>query len=160
MEKLYKDFLKYFSVEEIVSDELFSQHGHKGSNFILSHFDPRLLEVMVWVRTTLDLPITINNWKWGGSFSQRGLRDNLQELVERQTGRGRVYLSGHVLGMAFDFDVKGMTAYGVRDWLLKHSEDCPHYIRLENKLNGKQISWVHLDVKYDPKNPKVYLFNI
>lgn len=160
MKDLYDRFLKYFSVKEIVSDEVFEQYGGRGDYFILSHFDPRLLEVMVWLREALAKPITINNWGWGGSLSQRGLRDNLQDLVQKRTKKGRAYLSGHALGMAFDFDVEGLTAEGVRGWLVKESENCPHPIRLENKLNGKQISWVHLDVKYDPKNPKVYLFNI
>lgn len=157
---LYDDFLQYFDVEEIVSDEFFKQHGHRGPYFALSHFDPRLLEVMLWVRTSLKKKITINNWKWGGRFSQRGLRDNLQQLVKSATAKQRVYLSGHVLAMAFDFDVDGMTAEEVRYWLVQNAAACPHPIRLERKLNGKQISWVHLDVKADPKNSHVYEFDI
>ena len=160
MKELYDKFLEYFDVEEIVSDELMTQHGAKGNYFILSHFDPRLLEVMVWIRESLNKPITINNWKWGGPFSQRGLRDNVQTLVQNNTKRNRVYLSGHVLGLAFDFDVEGMTAIEVREWLVANASLCPHPIRLERNLKGKPISWVHLDVKNDPKNSKVYLFDV
>jgi hypothetical protein len=74
--------------------------------------------------------------------------------------KGRMYLSAHVMGRAIDFDVKGMTAEQVRLWLVEVEDILPYKIRLENKMNGKQISWVHLDVYWNEKNNHVYLFNI
>jgi hypothetical protein len=66
----------------------------------------------------------------------------------------KIYLSGHVLGMAVDFDVKGMKAKDVRLWLIEHKSELPYKIRLE-----KNVNWVHLDVEDEPDNNKVYLFN-
>lgn len=154
---LYDKFLEFFDIEEIVSPLCYNTYKHKGPYFFLSHFDPRLLQTMLVIRTLIGKPITINNWKWGGNFDERGLRDNLTDLVKKQKS---VYLSGHVLAMAFDFDVEGMTAEEVRQWLQDNAHILPYRIRLEHKIKGKPITWVHLDVKDEPKNPKVYLFNI
>lgn len=157
MKNLYDKFLKYFRVEEILSPQAYEAFKGYSNYFILSRFDPRLLEVMVFIREELDQPIRINDWLWGGPFQERGWRDHLTRIVKNKT---KVYFSGHVLGMAFDFDVEDMTAVEVRNWLVKNADRLPHKIRLENLLNGKPISWVHLDVCNEPKNPKVYLFDI
>ena len=71
-----------------------------------------------------------------------------------------MYLSAHVMGKAIDFDVKGMKATEVRDWVEENQDIFPYKIRLENKMNGKPIRWSHLDVYYSRKNPKVYKFNV
>jgi len=157
MNKLYDDFLEYFDVREIVSKDVFKKFKERGDYFFLSRFDPRLLEVMVFVRKDLGRSITINNWIFGGDLHQRGLRENTSEIVSNKT---TPYLSAHVLGKAFDFNVEGMSSSHVREYLMSISELLPYKIRLENKLNGKEISWVHLDVCDEPKNPKVYLFNV
>lgn len=155
--KIYDDFLKYFDTKEIVSESVYNKFKERGDYFFLSRFDIRLLEVMTFIREDLGKPITINNWKYGGNLHQRGLRENTSQIV---SSKKSPYLSGHVLSMAFDFDVKGISAPFIREYLMSVSELLPCKIRLENKLNGDPISWVHLDVCDEPKNPKVYLFNV
>lgn len=157
---LYDYFLSYFDVEEIVSPQLFERFKHHGDYFFLSRFDIRLLKTMVVIREALDLPITINNWKWGGRFDERGFRDTSTPMVQTKSKNDIPWFSGHVVTMAFDFDVEGMTANQVRRWLKDNKSILPCKIRLERKLNGDYISWVHLDVIDEPKNPKVYEFDI
>ena len=70
------------------------------------------------------------------------------------------FLSIRMLHTMLDFDVKGMEAYKVRLWLKDNYDKLPYSIRLENEMNGKQISWVHLDTYSNINNPKVYLFNV
>ena len=65
--------------------------------------------------------------------------------------KGIVYVSPHILGKAFDFDVQGMTAGEVRLWLAYNKDKLPYHIRLENYVN-----WVHMDVE-DTGHP-VYIF--
>ncbi len=154
---LYDRFLRYFKIQEIVSPQCYQDWKHKGAYFFLSRFDPRLLETMVFTREKLGKKITINDWLWGGDFDERGLRDNLTAIVQ---GKHITYLSGHALSMAFDFDVEDMTASAVREWLIEMADELPYKIRLECRLNGKLILWVHLDVIDEPKNPKVYCFNV
>ena len=144
---------KYFDIRELVDKQTFERFGEKAWMF----FDPRLLDTILFIREALDKPITANNWSFGGNLSQRGLRTNLSPLVRNKRG---LYLSAHRQGMALDFDVQGMKAYEVRDWLEENADALPHKIRLENEMKGVQISWVHLDTFDYISNPKVYRFNI
>jgi hypothetical protein len=77
----------------------------------------------------------INNYKKGRT--QRGLRCNICALVK---GRATVYLSQHVFGNAWDFDVDGMTAEQARQEIKKKAHLFPGQIRLE-----KDKTWVHID---------------
>lgn len=111
--------------------------------------DDRLIETLDIVRERiLGVPVTVNNWRQGGSFSQRGLRCNCCQLVKSKIAP---YLSAHVLGKAIDFDAKGMTANEVRAAIIKAQLLLPYPVRLETG-----VSWVHLDV-YDGGS-KVTLF--
>jgi hypothetical protein len=155
-EKIYEDIKKFFLIEEFVSPKVYKKHGERAWKFLC----PRLLHTILIIRKEIGKPITINNWHTGGSFKQRGLRSNLGYIFLSKFKKGILYLSGHVLGVAVDFDVKGMTAQQVRVWLVQNQDILPYKIRLENKLKGKPISWVHLDMLWEKKNPHVYLFNI
>lgn len=147
----------YFKIEELVDKATVNKYGQVRC---WSFFDPRLLENLYWVRKAINSPITANNWLFGGSFTQRGLRTNLSSIVKNKTLNGRLYLSAHVRGAAVDFDVKGMEAEEVRNWLVANQANLPHPIRLEHKKNGTPISWVHMDVDHIEENPKVYLFDV
>lgn len=138
---------EHFDIEELVSPEVFKKYGVKAWMF----FDPRLLITIDWIRKELGLPMIINNWVWGGPFTQRGLRENTSRIVAEKTEAGKIYLSGHVLAMAVDFDVEGMEAEDVRQWLVERQYDLPFPIRLETG-----VSWCHLDVM--GTGVKVYLF--
>lgn len=155
-EEILQEIKEYFCIEEFVSEKVFKIHGENAWQFI----SPRLLHTMLIIRKELDSSITINNWKWGGRFDERGLRENVCDIVSKKTKEDKLYLSGHTMGRAVDFDVKGMKASTVRSWLKNNADLLPCKIRLENEMNGKQISWVHLDVFSNKRLPKVYLFNI
>ena len=94
----------------------------------------------------LGLPIYVNNWSRGGSLSQRGLRCNLCQLVKDKTDSDKLYMSAHSQGMGIDFDINGMSAKQVRNWIKEHQEELPHPIRVEEDVN-----WVHIDVRSDGK---------
>lgn len=147
---------KYFETHELVGPHTHKKHGRRAWKF----FSTDLLHALLIVREGIGKPITINNWYWGGKFSQRGLRSNLQNLVRQMFLSFKLYLSGHVLGEAVDFDVEGMTAEEVRQWIIDHEYLFPMQIRLEHKKNGKPIKWTHMDVIQEEHNPQVYLFNV
>lgn len=142
---LYKP--KNFGLKELVCSEVYNKYGETAWEF----FDPRLLETLDWLRETLKRKIYINNWSVGGNYSQRGLRCNICDLVKAKTVKNQIYMSSHVLGKAIDFDVEGMTAQEVRDWILVHQSDLPYSICLED-----EVSWVHLDMR--DKGTRVYVF--
>lgn len=150
-EQILKDFKKDFGLDEIVDEATYIKYGKTAWQF----FDLRLLATMVVIRESIGKPITINNWNRG--LQQRGLRHNRSKMVIKKKG---IYLSAHMLGKAFDFDVQGMTAVEVREWLVENQDALPYKIRLENLMRNTPISWVHLDVISNTDNPKVYLFNV
>lgn len=148
-----KTIKDYFSIKELVDEEVFNRFGDRAWQFL----DPLTLECLFIIRHNLKKSITVNNWAWGGSFSQRGLRHNNSPVVKKKT---KAYLSAHTMGKAFDFDVKGMTATEVRQWIVDNADLFPCQIRLERKFNRKEISWVHLDTFQNESNPKIYLFDV
>ena len=150
MSKTIKD---YFSIKELVDEEVFNRFGNSAWKFL----DKDLLECLFIIRHNLRKPITVNNWAWGGQFSQRGLRHNNSPMVKKKT---KAYLSAHCLGKAVDFDVEGMTAIEVREWIVNNADLFPCQIRLERNFKGKPVSWLHLDSIQDETKPKVYLFDV
>ena len=144
---------KYFSIKELVDQEVHQLHGESAWRFI----DTQLLECLLIIRECIGQPITVNNWTSKGRFSQRGLRHNQSPMVVR---KNRPYLSAHMFGKAVDFDVRGMEAEEVRDWIKLNIDRFPCKIRLEHKKNGVPINWVHLDVIQDERNDKLKLFNV
>ena len=142
--------MKYFKTEEFVSRVVYGKFGNSAIKFI----DVDIIIVLTIIRETLDKPITINDWLWNGKFQQRGLRSNIDGIPSRMTKQGKLYLSAHVLGKAVDFDVEGMTALEVRNWIVNNADLFPCKIRLE-----KGVNWVHLDIIDEDKNPKIYKFN-
>jgi len=149
---------KYFGIFELVDKKVYNTFGETSWQF----FDTDTLHVLLVIREGIGKPIDINNWKWNGQYQERGLRTNIGYITKKKTLKGKLYLSGHVLGKAFDFKIQGMNSDDVRKWIVDHQDIIPCKVRLENmKLStGKTISWVHVDTKFLDKNPKVYLFNI
>ena len=137
---------KYFGIHELVGSRTFKKYGDRAWRF----FGTNALHALLIVRENIDAPITVNS----GNREQRGLRTNIQPLVRDKAERNQLYISAHILGRAFDFDVKDMTAEQVRDWIVENEELFPFKIRLEDG-----VSWVHMDDIDEEKNPKVYLFN-
>ena len=135
-----------FILRELVCPDVFTKYGSMAWNF----FDPRLLLTIDRIRYKFNKPIIINNWHLGGPFTQRGLRCLLCAEVKKRYDT--LYMSGHLIGKAVDFDVQGLVAEEVREFIIKNKSIWPYPIRLE-----KDVSWVHLDL-YD-MGEKVYLFN-
>jgi hypothetical protein len=98
------------------------------------------------LRNKFGVPITVNNYYKGGSFSQRGFRDDLQI--------GAI-LSQHRYGRACDFDIHGITAEHFRD-MVKNNEltnELKYITRIE-----EGVPWVHLDCA-GINSEKIVFFN-
>lgn len=140
-----------FDIQELVCPHIYNRHGEKAWDML----DENLLKVLIWIREKLGKPIYVNNWNYKqGTLSQRGMRCNCCQLVKDKTAKGIPYVSAHVLGKAVDFDVKGMTAQEVRDWIYENRQRLPHPVRLEDG-----VTWVHLDVRSDKWSSMVEYFN-
>lgn len=132
---------KHFDVRELVSKDVYNAMGQNAWKL----FDTRLLETLYVLRNNiLMVPMVINTWKAGGSYSQRGFRENISEIVKQKTAQGKIYLSAHCMGMGVDFHSTKMSADECRKIIAANAKELPYSIRLEN---GKDApTWVHLDV--------------
>lgn len=130
---------KYFKIQELVSKKVYNRYGENAWMFI----DTKLIKVLDTLREHFNRPITINNWMWGGTLEQRGLRTNLDELVKKKTEKGTLYISQHILGKAADLNVKGLTAEQVYEEILKNKDKFYLISRIENI--DSTPTWVHID---------------
>lgn len=154
MKQLIKE---YFDLEELICPHVSASFGERAWPFL----DNRLLETIYIIRKGIDAPMYVNNWSYGGNFSQRGLRCNICDLVKAKTEADKVYMTAHGQGEAVDFHVKGMTANEVRLWIIKNQVLLPYPIRLEvgfnprglteaqirQKIATDTMNWVHLDLR-------------
>jgi len=141
---------KHFKIYEFVSPEVYKTFGDKAWQFI----DPRLIETMDFFRDVFGRPITINDWWWNGKFTQRGLRENICEIVKNKTLKDQLYLSAHLLGMGADWDLEGYDAKFTRMEIVNLSPSLPHPIRIE-----KNVDWIHTDVMVYKQKRNIYFFN-
>ena len=155
-EKIIIELKKYFRVQELVGKYTYKRHKDRSWKF----FSTEALHMLLILRVNIDRPITINTWHLGGKLSQRGLRSNLSNIFRQMFKSQKLYLSGHVLGEAFDLDVKTMSPREVRNWIQINKNLFPFKIRLEHLKGGKEINWVHIDCIQESHNPEVYLFNV
>jgi hypothetical protein len=170
---------KHFQLYELVCPHIYFRDGERAWGYL----DEKQMIVMDWVREELGV-VEVNNWyqKYldslfiryirdsisnnkplfvfnepkpeDGLLYQRGLRCNICGLSYAKTQAGIIYVSGHFLGKADDYNVSGMTADKVRLYLLQHQEKIPFPIRIE-----KGTSWVHSDTEDNLTGEKVVLFN-
>lgn len=127
--------MKYFGIKELVCPHVYERWGEKAWQFL----DEKMLANLEFIREGIGKPIIVNNWAKGGNYSQRGLRCCVCALVREKASLEKPYLSDHVLARGVDFNVVGMTAQEVRDWIEEHKDELPYKIRIE-----KDVNWVHL----------------
>ena len=133
-------FQQYFDLREVVSKQVYERYGQQAWQF----FDPRLLEVVVWLRKSMGIPLVCNNWASGGKFDERGFRSNLDPLVSEKTKKGILYCSSHSRGQGIDLSSGRAAAPTIRQWIRLHKEELPYPIRLESDKSAP--TWVHIDV--------------
>lgn len=143
---------EYFKIQELVCKHTYNTFKDNSWQFL----DTEILHTLLVLRTQiLKVPMVINDYIFGGTNTQRGLRCNICPLVKTKTQRNQIYLSAHCNGAAFDvvFGAKtGMTAAKARDLIKRNQHLLPYNVRIE-----KDVTWLHID-SYD-KGVKVYEFN-
>lgn len=139
----------YFELPELCCPDVFKFYGQTAWQF----FDSRLLITIDLLRQKLNKVITVNNWHEGGQFDERGFRCIKCDLVKKAIADNKMYVSPHMTGQAIDFDVQGLLAEEVRQWIVKNQNLWPYHLRLE-----AGVGWVHMDTR-EVDERKVVLFN-
>ena len=148
-EQILTDIKKFFTISELVCDHTFNRYGEAAWKFLDTNYLHALLIIR---RDILKRPMVCNS----RTAKQRGLRCNCCTIVKN---KNTIYLTPHGFGKAGDFSVDGMTASEARELIKKNADLLPCKVRLEKwDSSGKEISWLHIDVFDEEKNPKVYEF--
>lgn len=128
-----------FHIKELVCQHCYNKFKEKAWQFLSTE----LLSTLYVLRYIIfNKPITVNTWHKGGSFTQRGLRCNMCQLVK---DKKQVYISAHMLGNAIDFNVEDLTYTEVNQVIKDNVDKFEYPIRLESNTNG----WSHIDT-YQP----------
>ena len=114
---------KYFTVEELVSEEVYKLLGDEA----IKLFDPKALEVLEDVREILAVPLICNNWRRGGSRNDCGYRD-----LKCSIGAPK---SAHKTGQAFDLISNVLSASEMRNRIQLCAHMLRHNIRIEDGVN-------------------------
>ena len=145
-QEIIEQLSEYFDVKELVCPHTYKKHGEASWQFLDTDW---LHSLLVIRRDILQAPMACN----GGSYTQRGLRCNICDLVKDKKNN---YLSAHILGKAGDFSVKGMTAEEARQKIKKQGGLLPCNIRIEGG-----VTWLHFDtINQWGVTDKVYEFKV
>lgn len=141
---------RYFTLSELVDARTLKER----QEFAWACFDPCALEVLLWLREGLGVPLVINT----KDRQQRGLRTNVCDMVKSKTLADVLYIGAHNLGKGFDVNAakNKMTPDEIRAWIVEHIDGCPHPIRLEDAATAK--TWVHFDTMNTGENGKLIWF--
>lgn len=137
--EIIAEIRKYFEIQELVCDHTFKKFGEQSWNFLSTDY---LHCLLILRRDIIKRPM----WCNGSQKHQRGLRCNRCDLVK---SKNVVYLSAHVLGMAGDFTITGMTAEAARTLIKQNADRFPCPVRIE-----KGVSWLHFDVRPTIGDPR------
>lgn len=122
---------EHFSIQELVPPDLYKEHEEWVLWF---QFDDRLLKVLDRLRATYG-PMTVNNWSWGGSLTQSGLRTPKSKYYS--------FTSQHAHGRAVDARPKDCSVETIRKDILELKYEWMADITgLELK-----VSWLHIDTR-------------
>ncbi len=135
---------KWFKLHELVSPAVYAHFGVFAWRFL----DEGMKKDADLLREIWGKPLIINNYAWGGSYKESGLRCNTDSIVR---SKKTPYLSGHILGRAFDIkpeDIKDVPELYKCVQLNFHKFQS--ISRMENIKYA--VSWVHVDNLGDRKN--------
>jgi len=133
---------KHFKIYELVDPATHRKFGERAWMF----FDDDTLRMIDGIREYFDVPMTINDWHWGGQFRWSGLR-----TVDCKEGST---WSIHRLAKAFDMKAKGISADAMRAEIMAH-QDHPFLKYIYRMEDG--VSWLHVD-RANVEN-RIVLFN-
>ncbi len=133
---------RHFGIKELVSKQVYEYFTKLyGESFCWRFFSEQELRDLDTIRDYHGQEIIINNWASGGSFSQCGLRSNVDPLVKSKT---TPYCSGHTLGKAFDLHSSDChKLYKDVDYLMKNGK-LKALKRIESPVSTK-YGWCHVD---------------
>lgn len=144
--KFFAKTLESF-VKQVVPPSMWELFGVQA----LDKMDQRICEFIEEFREYVDVPLTANDWSWGGRFSQRGVRDYKQYGTHEKMAKSR---SDHITGRAIDLVSSSLTAHELRVkfiekeqyWFEKYGIN---FIEVGTLNGGDPMTWFHAGINID-----------
>lgn len=120
---------RHFQPQELVPPNIYDLRGDKSIELI----DERVLLTLDTLREVFGSCI-INDWSFGGGYSQSGLRTSESEDFSPT--------SQHTFGRAMDCKFKEVSAAEVRKRVIEYKSMFPYITFIED-----DVTWFHFDVR-------------
>lgn len=138
---------KHFGIYELVDEDTYNSYHE---DVLWGMFSDDLLRGLDYIKSKFpDGAMIINNWKWGGSFTDSGLRSK----------KSNYYSEGsmHSVGEAVDLRFTKYDVEDVYNFLKDDPEVCKYFSRMESIEDAP--TWIHLDQKnFFKGNDSLYIF--
>ena len=124
-----------FNIKELVCKHCYDKFKDLSWQFLSTE----ILSTLYTLRFEIfKCPMIVNNWSTNGTFSQRGLRCNMCQLIK---SKKVIYLTPHGQGKAIDFNVKNLTIEETKNLIRQNKQKFEYPIRLETNTT----TWCHVD---------------
>jgi len=128
---------KNFKITEFVQIDTYAMYGAaRSAQFI----DGRLIDIVQYLRDSLGVPLTINDWCRGGKYNESGLRSPGDEHYSSQ--------SQHTFGRAVDLKSSELSTQVLYNKIAERFEQLNNLGATTLEGIRHTPSWVHLDCRY------------
>lgn len=135
--------LRYFGIQELVSPAAYEARGERAWELL----DPRVV-VLDELREAFG-PIVVNDWAWGGGFTQSGFRE-----PESRVGAD---FSQHRFGRAFDLKPRDIVASELHRRILADADRWRAVGITGLEAMEATPTWVHVDLRW-PRESGIWVF--
>jgi hypothetical protein len=132
-----------FQLQELVHKAIYTRIGNRCADFL----NPMLAPTCQALRDEFG-SIIINDYMWGGKFTDSGLREPHGIIGAR--------FSAHKFGNAADLKFKTMTPIEVQSMIMEDPSKFPYITRMENAEITK--TWLHIETSVRRNSP-IKIFN-
>ena len=134
-QELINKLKQNFDIKELVCKHCYDKFKDLSWQFLSTE----ILSTLYTLRFEIfKCPMIINNWSTNGTFSQRGLRCNMCQLIK---SKKVIYLTPHGQGKAIDFNVKNLTIEETKNLIRQNKQKFEYPVRLE----ANTTTWCHID---------------
>ncbi len=137
-------------VKQVVPPSMWELFGVQA----LDKMDQRICEFIEEFREYVEVPLTANDWSWGGRFSQRGVRDVKQYGTYEKMAKSR---SDHITGRAIDLVSSKLTGHELRAkfiekeqyWFEKYGINFIEVGSVKSGGVAVEMTWFHASINID-----------
>ncbi|MGL5714922.1 MAG: hypothetical protein ACRCX2_18035 [Paraclostridium sp.] len=141
---------KYFKIQELVCNHMYSQYGDRCWEFL----DENFLISLDKFREIVGAPLTINNYSYNGTYKESGKRCPLCHEIKKHNNNGKCGMSAHIASNAADIKCKTKTPSELCKIALDNQAILTGFKRIEDL--SATPTWFHVDSRGHHKGIKIF----